>query len=102
MHLVQILLPMFTNDGDRIDPAKLAEVRRELTDRFGGVTAYQRAPATGLWRSPDGDVDRDDMIMVEVVVETLDRAWWAAYRRDLERRFDQEAIHARAVAVERI
>jgi hypothetical protein len=102
MHLVQILLPMFTNDGDRIDPAKLAEVRRELTDRFGGVTAYQRAPATGLWRSPDGGVDRDDMIMVEVVVETLDRAWWAAYRRDLEHRFDQEAIHARALAVERI
>ena len=102
MHLVQILVPLFSNDGRRIEPAQLAEVRRELTERFGGVTAYQRAPATGLWRGPDGDVDRDDMIMVEVVVEKFDREWWTRYRHELERRFEQESIHARALSVERI
>jgi hypothetical protein len=40
--------------------------------------------------------------MVEVVVDEFDPRWWADYRRDLERRFDQEQIHARALALELI
>lgn len=95
-YLVQILLPLSGLAG----PA-LAKVSEELTDRFGGVTAYTRTPATGLWKT-SGDTDRDTVVMIEVVVDHFDRRWWVAYRKSLEQRFSQELIHTRAMAVELI
>jgi hypothetical protein len=59
MHLVQILLPLA---GDR---PVFDEVMHELTERFGGVTAYTRAPAAGLWKNPSASTERDDIIVGE-------------------------------------
>ena len=101
-HLIQILLPTQTRDGAAIASEQFARVRVELTERFGGVTAYSRSPATGLWLNEDETIERDQVIMVEVVVEGLDREWWASYRRQLESRFEQEEIHARALSLELI
>ena len=101
-HLVQILLPLRKCDGSDVAPALFAEVRDELTQRFGGVTAYSRSPATGLWKNTEAEVEREPVIMVEVVVEAFDRHWWTQYRDRLAQRFDQEEIHARAIAIERI
>ncbi len=98
--LVQVLLPAF-DPSDQARRGTLDQVVGELTDRFGGVTAYTRSPATGLWQS-EGDTVRDTVVMVEVVVERLDRAWWGEYRRLLEARFDQDQIHARALDVEQL
>jgi hypothetical protein len=68
MVLIQLLLPI----GASGDPAMtaLAETRRELVDRFKGVTAYVRSPATGLWTAPDGHTEADDVVMVEVAGAT--------------------------------
>jgi hypothetical protein len=102
-HLVQILLPTQTRNRAPVAPEQFARVRVELTERFGGVTAYTRSPATGLWKREEDDaIERDQLIMVEVVVEGLDRKWWATYRRQLEERFDQEEVHARALAMDLI
>lgn len=102
-HLVQILLPTHTHDGSPVAPEQFARVRVELTERFGGVTAYSRSPATGLWKK-DGDdtIERDQVFMVEVVVEAFDRDWWVGYREQLETRFGQEEVHARVLPVEQI
>jgi hypothetical protein len=99
-HLVQLLLPLRARDGSEVGAERFAEVRAELTERFGGVTAYTRSPATGLWKRSDADVQRDQVIMIEVVVDVFDREWWSQYREQLEQRFDQEEIHARAMAIE--
>lgn len=101
-HLVQILLPIHYQDGADVPPELFARVRTELTERFGGVTAYSRSPATGLWRRSEDEIERDQVIMVEVVVDVLDREWWAEYREQLEQRFGQEEVHARALAIELI
>jgi hypothetical protein len=101
-HLVQILLPTHTRDGAAVAPEQFARVRVEMTERFGGVTAYSRSPATGLWMNEDETIERDQVIMVEVVAKDFDREWWASYRKQLETRFDQEEIHARALAIELI
>ena len=102
-HLVQILLPTQMRDRSTVAPEQFARVRVELTERFGGVTAYSRSPATGLWKREDDDaIERDQVIMVEVVVEGFDREWWAAYREQLEVRFGQEEVHARAISLELI
>lgn len=101
-HLVQVLLPLRMRDGTDVPAEMFAAVRVELTQRFGGVTAYSRSPATGLWKRSEADVQRDQVIMIEVVVEAFDRDWWAQYRETLEQRFGQEEIHARALVIERI
>jgi hypothetical protein len=33
--------------------ALLAEMRRELAERFNGLTAYLRSPAKGWWTTPN-------------------------------------------------
>jgi hypothetical protein len=53
-YLVQILLPVRDNDGQPFANDPHGATRRELLDRFGGVTAHQRAPAHGLWATPEG------------------------------------------------
>jgi hypothetical protein len=103
MHLVQILLPIHRRDGAAIPQGEFAQVRNELTQHFGGVTAYSRSPATGLWkRDGDLDVEHDEVIMVEVVVDRFEPDWWREYRETLERRFGQDEVHARALAIEPI
>ena len=90
MHLVQLLLPVV---GQR---EVFDEVMHELTERFGGVTAYTRAPAAGVWKSSSQSTERDDIVVVEVMVARLDREWWAAYRRHLEQRLAQKELVVRA------
>jgi hypothetical protein len=98
MVLIQLLLPTGTS-GDSAVTA-LAETRRELVDRFKGVTAYVRSPAKGLWTAPDGHTEADDVVMVEVVTDTFDRAWWRTYSATLAQRFAQDTIHVRALPIE--
>jgi hypothetical protein len=100
MHLVQILLPLRSQDGARQPPALFGSVRQELLARFGGLTAYNSAPAQGLWSENGQDVDRDEIVVYEVMVEAPDRAWWAAYRTDLARRFGQKELVVRALPIE--
>lgn len=101
MHLVQILLPVSVA-GQPVPPDRFAEVARELTDRFGGVTGYTRSPASGVWQSPGGEETADDVVVYEVMVAELDRTWWADYRRALEVRFQQEEVVLRAQPIERL
>ncbi|MBB4274835.1 hypothetical protein [Rhizobium mongolense] len=95
-YLVEVLLPIRDDAGPI-----LQGVRDKLTDTFGGVTMHVNAPAEGLWKS-EGDVDRDRIVVVEVMTDELDRKWWAAYRKELELRLDQEEIVVRASEVERL
>ena len=99
MYLVQILLPTHDNEGRRFDRGLFEAVRTELTERFGGVTAFVQSPALGLWRDEErGTTTRDQMVLVEVMTRRLERDWWRRYRHGLEQRFRQDAIVARALA----
>lgn len=100
MHLVQLLLPVYDNEGRAFETELFARVRRELTERFGGVTAYTRAPASGAWTEADGRVVRDDIFIYEVMLERLDRDWWRSYREELRRAFRQDELVIRITGVE--
>lgn len=102
MQLVQLFLPVYGNDGKAFPKAQFDTVRSELTDKFGGVTAYLRSPAVGLWEDAEGDVCRDDVLLFEVMANALDRPWWNSYRRTLEERFRQDEVLVRATEIERI
>lgn len=95
MYLVQLLLPLTDNQDVAFPAAPFHAVREELTRKFGGMTAFTRAPAEGLWKD-SGEVAKDDIVVFEVMVQTLDRAWWSSYKQKLEKRFAQDEIILRA------
>lgn len=47
-------------------------------------------------------MQRDEVVLVEVMADHVDHGWWAAYREDLQRRFRQDEVLVRAMAVERL
>jgi hypothetical protein len=101
MVLIELLLPLFDNNGRQIDQAHHRQVAAELTERFGGLTAHTRAPATGLWKpSADENATRDDIVIYEVMAEYVDAGWWKAYRSQLEARFRQDQVVIRAITVD--
>jgi hypothetical protein len=97
VYLIQILLPLRDNQGRDFGRDEFDRVRRELTERFGGVTFYARSPAVGVWKDDEGDESRDDVIVAEVMAQHQDREWWRLYRETLERRFRQDQIVVRAL-----
>ncbi|RNC65088.1 MAG: hypothetical protein ED859_17910 [Desulfuromonadales bacterium] len=100
MHLVQILLPLYANDGTRFPQQEFLRVRDELAERFGGITTYVRSPAKGLWKESSTTTVHDDIVIYEVMTEQLDRAWWRGYREELARRFRQEVLIVRVSEVQ--
>ena len=100
MRLIQLLLPLYDNDGKPAAPSLFREVQADLTEKFGGLTAYSRAPAEGRWREDGTHTVRDDIVIFEVMSEDVDRAWWRSYRMQLERAFRQQQIVIRASDIE--
>lgn len=96
MYLIQLLLPLYDNDQQALPKSLLRSVSDELIERFGGLTTYSRAPAHGYWLEDGENAVHDESVVYEVMVDELDRQWWAGYRAELERRFRQKALVVRA------
>ena len=99
MHLIQILLPVRDNDGKPFGPHPFEEVSWQLSKKFGGITAHNRAPAEGRWET-SGKTQHDDMLVVEVMVTEIDRPWWTGFRKQLEATFRQNTVIVRAQSIE--
>jgi hypothetical protein len=100
VYLIQMLLPTRVASGAAISDEVLGETRDELIAQFGGVTAYGRSPAAGVWTSPEGRVEQDNVVMVEVLAEGFDVRWWRDYGEKLKHRFEQASVHIRASEVQ--
>lgn len=92
MQLIQILLPLYNNQQQPFAPAVFTRIRQELTEKFGGITAFSRAPATGLWKENEEKTVKDDIIIYEVMAKSLDLNWWQRYKVNLEETFRQDEI----------
>jgi hypothetical protein len=96
-YLVQIFLPLRDNRGKRIAERYFRGLAEELSERFGGLTAYVRAPATGLWKKQQSArMLRDEIVIYEVIIGRLDRRWWRQKRQALQQTFRQQEILIRA------
>jgi hypothetical protein len=98
--LVQIFLPLRDNDGVPFPREKYLRIHEGLAERHGGATAFNRSPASGLWAASDDEVVEDTVVLLEVLVDDLDRAWWTQFRLRLEREFRQDSILVRAIPCE--
>jgi hypothetical protein len=95
MYLIQILLPLYDNEGKLFPQQEYERVRDELTERFGGITTFVRSPAEGLWKGGHTTTVHDEIVIYEVMAEQLDRLWWQTYRVELSGRYRQELLIVR-------
>ena len=96
MRQIEILLPAEENFS-----GKRNALAHELTHRFGGLTAFTRAPAKGLFEQGGKQIE-DDIVVFEIMTADLEREWWSALRKRLQVDFQQDEIVIRATAIERI
>ena len=101
MFLIEILLPVRDNHGRPFAADTYRDLRDQLTDRYGGVTAFTRAPAQGE-TDAGGHKIQDDIVIYEVMTEELDRNWWKECRASLERIFRQDEIVVRATQFDKL
>ena len=96
MFLVELFIPKVAASKDR-----LSSLQYLLVEQFGGLTAYSRAPAKGIDMEGGKPVE-DEIIILEVMTDSLDRAWWSSLRVQLERDLQQLEILIRATDVQRL
>jgi hypothetical protein len=96
MHQIELLLP-----ADAKFAAKRKALAQELAARFGGLTAFTRAPAKGRFEQGGRQV-KDDIVVFEIMTDALEREWWSALRERLENDFEQNEIVVRTHQIERL
>lgn len=96
MYLIQVLLPLYDNRGRRLPKKLFEDTSRSLARSHGGVTAYTRSPAVGLWNSRGSRIKRDEIIVYEVVTPVLKPELWKNRRKTWEAAFRQDSILIRA------
>jgi len=101
MDVVEVFLPLDKGNGIAVEVEQIEAIVKGLADRFGGATAFTREPADGLWKR-SSTIERDRIIIVELMMDEVDDAWWKDYRHRLEREFDQEEIMIRVTACRKI
>ena len=100
MRLVEIFLPLADPDENRFDKGMYDELQHELSERFGGVTLYPRAPASGVWKNSESEKQVDDLVVFEVMTPEVEKQWCRSYCAKLEVAFRQEKVMVRAYDIE--
>ena len=98
MHLIEILLPVTQSSDVRREVESLGKL---FTDKFGGLTAFVRSPGEGMW-ADKGAVERDDVVVLEVMTQELDREWWREVRIGLQDRLNQKEIIVRGHVIDKL
>lgn len=75
MYLIELFLPLTDNEEKPFAASEHAAVKQALVDHFGGVTAYPRAPASGIWKVSSSEKQHDDLVVYEVMAEEIDEHW---------------------------
>lgn len=90
----ELLLPLYDNDGNMIDPNEIARVRQRLREKFGGLRFQPAAPDHGAWEH-EGQVYEDIAVLLTVdgPQEEEDVRWFLAYKEELKRIFRQIEIY---------
>jgi hypothetical protein len=101
VHLVEIFLPLVFPYGAAVPEPLFEVIKAELTETFGGVTVYARAPASGLWKK-EHEIEKDVLVILEVMAKDLDKEWWKGFRQRTEALFHQEELLVRTTQIARL
>jgi hypothetical protein len=79
MKLIEVFLPLTDNSHWKIGDRHFKALNDELINKFGGLTIHSRSPAQGFYQS-DGTVTHDDLVVLEIMTDQIDRSWWSDFR----------------------
>ena len=99
MYLVEIFLPLADSNGEAFSSQHFDRVKRDLAEKFGGVTVHSQPTAEGIWTEGDSTI-KDQIIIYEVLVKQIERPWWQSFREQQQRTFRQDKILIRASSIE--
>jgi hypothetical protein len=102
MYLIEILLPLYDNEGRRLPQKLFDHTSRSLAKSHGGVTAYTRSPAVGLWKPRASQLRKDEIIVYEVVTPDLKPKLWKNRRKKWEMEFRQDSILIRVTRCQQL
>lgn len=93
--LIQLFLPL-TNSPSA--DKKLKALEQKLIKNFGGLSIYAQNPASGSWRKK-GQLEKDKMMVFEVMVPVFNEKFWKKLKTSLERQFGQKEILIRSLDI---
>jgi hypothetical protein len=102
MYLIELFLLLYANNGEAFSKDAYLSIGKDMTKKFGGMTAFTRAPAKGFWQKSKEELVKDDIIIFEVMTKKLDKEWWSNYKILLEKTFSQDDIIIRVQQIELI
>lgn len=105
-HQIEILLPLFYNDGILIEPEKVDQTVQEIVDEFGGcrITSGDGIPAfNGYWVDEE-TLYRDAVksLIVEAPQTDTNFEFLSRLKKILEQRFEQIEIYITVQEIRRI
>ena len=105
-HQIEILLPLFYNDGILIEPEKVDQTVQEIVDEFGGcrITSGEGIPAfNGYWVDEEA-LYRDAVksLIVEAPQTDTNFEFLSRLKKILEPRFEQIEIYITVQEIKRI
>lgn len=90
---IDIILPVFYNNGRKIEDSKLLQTRKELAKRFGGCSFLRKS--YGTWIDPSDHKEYNDVNSIFFVIAPKTQAtldFLSEYKEVLKSRFDQKDI----------
>lgn len=87
-----LYVPLVSPDNVRYKNRQLAELKKQLMDRFGGLTHFPQKNK-GLWRIGKS-IFRDEIVILRVLAEDSAnvRKFWHGLKADLEKEWNQEEL----------
>ncbi len=89
---IEVFIPLYDKEGNRFSDHLYQSVSKQLIKNFGGITAYIRSPAVGIWENSDGMQIKDDHVIYEIMVSEIDHSYWKQFKKKLELQFAQKEL----------
>lgn len=90
--LVQLFIPLNDENGALFPEHYYTKLSTDLNEKFGGVTLYNRSPATGLWKQKHEKTVQDELLVYEILIAFIDNEYWQALKARLEKQFNQTEL----------
>ena len=100
--LIQLVLPAYDPKGKRFPKRHYSQLHRKLTDKFGGLTVYDRNPANGFWKQGGGQTVKEKIIVYEVMAAKVDLDFWQKLKGSLLKKFEQNELLITSSKISRI
>jgi len=100
--LIQLLLPLQDENGEVFPAARYAKVHKQLIEKFGGLTLYQRNPAEGYWKNGSSKTIKEPMLVHEVLSGAIEEDFWKQLKSSLMKEFRQQDIQITCSRISKI